>query len=595
MERLQKILASAGIASRRKCEEIISQGRVSLNGKTVTEMGTKAEPTDDIRVDGVRVKMQEKVYIAMNKPAKYLVTTPPAKRRTVFDLIDTQERLFYVGRLDYETEGLLILTNDGAFAQQLAHPKFEKEKVYLATVQGRLSVVDLEELGKGVKIGALPDEPSDGKMLSVWPMKVKILSEGKFSTYEFTIHEGRKNIIRRVVKHLGKDVERLQRIRIGSLSVGGLKSGQWRNLRPEEIESLLSQNKDNYRPSPDFTKKNFEKPKVAQNKPPRDDGLLPYRSGDKFPRHIVDRKGNIDKRSPQRSLKRPEPVSKDFADRKPESMNRFERKSFGQDEHKSFSRDNRAPRHDRELAEGRRTTFERRTDRPQRSEWKRAPHQQRRSFTPIQGGNRNQSTPSRISSPRFARRSFDDKKRSSPRFERGYQSEDRDPGRDEGRNYNKPSFGDRRPRESFERRPSFGRDQGRSFDRKPSFGDKRPSEGFGRKPFNREEGRGFDRKPSFDRRPREGFERRSGFDRRPEEQDNRGFDRKPSFDRRPQESGRGYDRKPDFKKQDYHHDRNAPTETISHRDKPSMDYSSWKEKRGVRRPKTRFSRRRKTA
>ncbi|MBI4448773.1 pseudouridine synthase [Candidatus Woesearchaeota archaeon] len=250
MERLQKLLASAGIASRRKCEEYITSGRVSVNGERVTQLGSKAEATDDIRVDDKRVVIRPKIYIALHKPAGYECTAAETKRRTVFDLVRMPERLFYVGRLDYQTEGLLLLTNDGAFAQQMSHPRYEKEKVYLVTIKGRLSADDIISLDKGMKIKALHGEVDTGQSVNIWPVKVRVVSEGKYSTYEFSIHEGRKNIIRRVVAHLGKEVDRLRRVRIGGLSLGGLTPGKWRHLRLEEVALLLTETKDRPKATP---------------------------------------------------------------------------------------------------------------------------------------------------------------------------------------------------------------------------------------------------------------------------------------------------------------------------------------------------------
>ncbi len=248
-QRLQKILSGAGIASRRKSEEYITSGRITVNGQRILQLGTKALPTDDIKVDGEKINIQPKIYIALHKPSGYLVTTPPSKRRTVFDLVRIPHRLFYVGRLDYETEGLLLLTNDGAFAQQMSHPRFEKEKTYLVTIQGRLSREDIETLGRGIKIKSIGLETQSSPLVHIWPVTVRVISEGKYSTYEFSIHEGRKNIIRRVIAHFGKEVDKLRRIRIGNLGLAGISPGKWRYLRPEEVEAMLKPTKIN-KPTP---------------------------------------------------------------------------------------------------------------------------------------------------------------------------------------------------------------------------------------------------------------------------------------------------------------------------------------------------------
>ncbi|NLT96234.1 MAG: rRNA pseudouridine synthase [Clostridia bacterium] len=233
MERLQKFLAHAGVASRRSCEELILQGRVKVNGKVITALGTKIDPQKDIvEIDGKRVKKEEKkVYVLLNKPAGYVTTSKdPQGRPTVLDLIkDINERIYPVGRLDYETEGLLLLTNDGELSFRLTHPKYKVEKVYQALVKGIPDESDLEKLRKGIRL-------EDG---ITHPAKVKILQKGSNSTLlELIIHEGRNRQVRRMCEAINHPVLSLKRIKIGFLSLGSLPKGKFRPLTPEEVKLL---------------------------------------------------------------------------------------------------------------------------------------------------------------------------------------------------------------------------------------------------------------------------------------------------------------------------------------------------------------------
>jgi pseudouridine synthase len=233
--RLQKFLAMAGIASRRACETLILDGRVQVNGKIVKELGIKVDPdVDEVRVDGeiCRIKMKP-VYIIMNKPKGVLTTVKdPFGRPTIIDLLaGVKERVFPVGRLDKDTEGLLIITNDGELSYKLTHPKHQIDKTYIAKVMGVPDEKDIRRLRKGIFL-------EDGKTA---PAKVRILKKGKnFAVLEIIIHEGRKRQVRRMCEAIGHPVLSLRRTRIGNLTLRGLAPGGWRYMTEEEVNYLKS-------------------------------------------------------------------------------------------------------------------------------------------------------------------------------------------------------------------------------------------------------------------------------------------------------------------------------------------------------------------
>lgn len=229
--RLQKYLADAGVASRRKCEELIASGIVEVNGVAVTEPGTKVDGSEDIRVNGISVRSgSRKVYILLNKPVGYISSAKDQfSRKTVVDLVDIKERVYPVGRLDYDTSGLIILTNDGEFANILMHPKHNINKTYRAVIKGMLNEEQTAMLSSGLDIGGYITAPA----------KVRIIRAGeKESIVELTIHEGKNRQVRRMFEAAGHAVLHLKRVAIGQVTIGGLEEGKWRHLSKREIDML---------------------------------------------------------------------------------------------------------------------------------------------------------------------------------------------------------------------------------------------------------------------------------------------------------------------------------------------------------------------
>lgn len=242
MERLQKVLAHAGVASRRHCEELIVQGNVQVNGKVVRELGTRVDPaTDKILVNGRPISLEQHVYLLLYKPTGVITSvTDPQGRRVVTDLLKgIKERVYPVGRLDYDTSGLLLLTNDGELANKLAHPSYEIDKVYRAWVKGVPSQEKVNSLASGIRLDDGMTAPGEARLLK------KTSSHDK-SLIELTIHEGRNRQVRRMCDAIGHPVQSLERIRLGFLTLEGLQPGQYRPLTSTEVEKLklgLTKNK----------------------------------------------------------------------------------------------------------------------------------------------------------------------------------------------------------------------------------------------------------------------------------------------------------------------------------------------------------------
>jgi pseudouridine synthase len=232
-ERLQKVLAAAGLGSRRACEEIIAHGRVSVNGGKVLVQGTRVDPAvDTVEVDGIRLDMQVKPrYFLLNKPPGYLTTLDdPHGRPTILDLFEEEGRFFPVGRLDLESRGLLLMTNNGFVAHRLTHPRFEVDKTYMARVKGRVGPGVLKRLREGVDL-------EEGRTS---PARVKVVgSEGDSTVLELVIHQGWKRQIRRMCDVVGLAVIDLMRTRLGPLSIEKLPEGKWREMTPSEVDALF--------------------------------------------------------------------------------------------------------------------------------------------------------------------------------------------------------------------------------------------------------------------------------------------------------------------------------------------------------------------
>ena len=236
MERLQKFLAQNGIASRRKCEEYILQGKVKVNGNVVTQLGTQIDPEkDEIKFLNELVKNTDvkHIYILLNKPIGYVTTVKDQfNRETVMDLIDIKERLVPVGRLDMYTSGALILTNDGDFVYKITHPKHEITKTYNVTLKGKITKDEVENLKAGVVIDDYKTKPAKVRIL-------KIDEEKDISRVEIIIHEGKNRQVRKMCEAIGKKVLALHRSKIGDIGVQNLKIGKWRYLTESEVKKLL--------------------------------------------------------------------------------------------------------------------------------------------------------------------------------------------------------------------------------------------------------------------------------------------------------------------------------------------------------------------
>lgn len=235
MERLQKVIANSGITSRRKAEDLILNGKVKVNGRVVITLGTQVGVNDKVEVNGVLINKEEKVYYLLNKPREVVATASDDKgRKTVVDLIKDDKRIYPVGRLDYDTTGAIILTNDGEFANMLMHPKNEVDKCYIAKIEGKLNPRELMSLKKGVTID---------KKIKTRPARVKERKYDKTSNtsiVEITIHEGKNHQVKKMFESVGHTVLKLKRERIAFLTLDGLKSGEYRKISHKEITTLYS-------------------------------------------------------------------------------------------------------------------------------------------------------------------------------------------------------------------------------------------------------------------------------------------------------------------------------------------------------------------
>lgn len=231
--RINKFLSNSGLASRRKCDQLIEEGKVFVNGKQVTELGSQInEKKDKVTVEGKTITLPSSfVYIKLNKPKGYVCTAQDEKgRKTIYDLIDSEERLFSIGRLDYDTEGLILLTNDGDFANKVAHPKFNIDKEYRVTVEGEIKESEMAVMRKGVVV--------DGQRM---PSSIVnfISYENGYTKLSVIIDEGQNRQIRRMFEAIGKTIKLLKRVRIGQVRLGGLRRGDYKDLTEVELNSLV--------------------------------------------------------------------------------------------------------------------------------------------------------------------------------------------------------------------------------------------------------------------------------------------------------------------------------------------------------------------
>ncbi|MBR3362728.1 MAG: rRNA pseudouridine synthase [Bacilli bacterium] len=234
MERLQKIIANSGYCSRRKAEQLILNGKVKVNGETITNLGTKATLSDIITVEGKKLECQNKEYILLYKPKGTVTTTNDEKgRKTVLDIIETKNRLYPVGRLDYDTSGILLLTNDGTLTNLLIHPSKKINKIYAVKIKEIVTKENLKKLLKGIKI--------DNKLTKADHIKIKkIDKKKKISIVLITIHEGKYHQVKKMFKEIGYNIDSLKREQFAFLTLKGLKSGEYRHLTIKEVKTLYS-------------------------------------------------------------------------------------------------------------------------------------------------------------------------------------------------------------------------------------------------------------------------------------------------------------------------------------------------------------------
>lgn len=235
MERLQKVIANYGYTSRRKAEELILKGKVRVNGSIVRELGIKVEPSDTIEVEGTVLENTEKVYFLLNKPRGVITSVSDDKnRKTVVDLIHTNKRIYPVGRLDYDTTGALLLTNDGELANKLMHPKNNIDKVYVAKVKGLIGKKELTKLANGVYLDGIKTSKGKARIL-------KYDKKTDTSIVELTIHEGKNHQVKRMFEAIGYNVLKLKRESISFLSIKNLKSGEYIELKPKDVKRLYNE------------------------------------------------------------------------------------------------------------------------------------------------------------------------------------------------------------------------------------------------------------------------------------------------------------------------------------------------------------------
>jgi len=236
-ERLQKYIANCGISSRRKAEELILQGKVEVNGELVTQLGFKVDTNkDEVYIDGKLIKpVEEKIYIKLNKPTGYVTTVKDQfDRKCVIDLVNISERVYPIGRLDYDTSGLILLTNDGELSIRMMHPRYKVYKTYIARVKGRMNATDIGWLRHGIKIDDYTTAPALADIIET------VETDGIKTTVKISIYEGKNRQVRKMLEAVGKMVVSLKRVSFGNIELEELKPGEWKYLNKKEIEYLKS-------------------------------------------------------------------------------------------------------------------------------------------------------------------------------------------------------------------------------------------------------------------------------------------------------------------------------------------------------------------
>ena len=498
-ERLQKIIAAAGLASRRKAEELITAGRVTVNGEVKNELGSKADPeTDDIRVDGKPLQAEQHVYVLLHKPKGYVTTvTDPEGRPTVMDLVKgVPARLYPVGRLDYLSEGLLLLTNDGEMAAKLTHASTHVPKKYLVKVSGEPTDEQIQQLRQGVQLpaeqGNIHAAPGEGgrfggekrrsTSVKTAPAKIELSREGDNPWYEVTLNEGRNRQIRRMFDFIGHHVEKIKRVEYGPLKLD-VENGEFRMLKPAEVTRLQQAAEGRHdAPRARDERPRFSKPKRGAERPAFQKGSYRDRSKFESPRDERTRTARFDAEGKREA----EPIRERFERPKFEKRDRGDRPAF---------------RPKRDASSG--------FDKPRRTTGRKEFGGPPRGERPFRG---------KPSGDRSPRPSFD-----RPAARKGGFSRDRSerPGagaRGERPFRGKPS-GDRGPRPSFDR--SAARKGGFSRDRS-----ERPRSGpGGERPFRGKPSGDRPLRPSFDRPA----SRKGGFSRDRSERPGNRFGPKPSF------------------------------------------------------------------
>lgn len=241
MERLQKVMAHAGVASRRASEKLIKEGRVKVNGQTVTEMGVNVKPSDTIEVDNIPITQEQKLYFLLNKPRGVISSAEdPKGRKTVVDFFSSiDQRVYPVGRLDYDTTGVILVTNDGELTNKLTHPTYGVEKTYVAKVTGLIDKKAVSRLERGVTIDGYKTRPAQARIIDV-------NAASNTSLIELTIHEGKNHQVKKMMKTVGFPVEKLNRHQYAFLTAEGLQSGEWRELKNYEVNKLKQLVDENY-------------------------------------------------------------------------------------------------------------------------------------------------------------------------------------------------------------------------------------------------------------------------------------------------------------------------------------------------------------